>query len=131
MFEPFTAASAAQAIRRELDAGDQDFALRVLIMAINDLRKAIASGTERVEAFLIAPETTGSEKWDALLGAQVGRELRRSGYRLPGWAIPRPLKQWWFVNLIAPLLIPRTIQRTSPDLACLGIWLDDASFDVA
>jgi hypothetical protein len=131
MFEPFTAASASQAIRRELDAGDQDFALRVLIMAINDLRKAIRLDIERVEAFLIEPETTGSEGWDVLLGAQVGRELRRAGYPLPDWAIPRPLKQWWFVNLVAPLLIPRTIQRTSPDLACLGIWLDDASFDVA
>ncbi|GAC1542842.1 MAG: hypothetical protein NVS3B12_31140 [Acidimicrobiales bacterium] len=99
VFVPFTAKSAAEAIRRELDAGDEDFAFRMLVTAINDLRKAIASGmSDRVDAFLVEPATTGSERWDALLGGQVGRELRRAGYRLPQWAIPESLSQWWFVN---------------------------------
>jgi hypothetical protein len=132
VFKPFDARSAAEAIATELQAGDENFALRMLITAINDLRRAIASGDDdQVAAFLVEPATTGSERWDALLGAQVGRELRRSGRPLPGWAIPKPLKRMWFVTLFSPLLIARTIQRTSPDLACLGIWLDDSSFDVA
>lgn len=130
MFEPFIARTAAESIRRELEAGDEDFAFRMLVTAIADLRKVIASGDEDgIESFLDIPDTTGDERWDALLAAQIGRELRRAGFDLPTWTTPHPLARFWFVNLATPMLAARTMQRTSPDLACLGIWLDDHSFN--
>lgn len=127
-----TARSAAEAIGGELKAGDLDFALRRLITAITDLRAIVASGDRRALDDFVAPAgTTGSERWDTLLAASIGRELRRAGLARPGWTMPSALRQWWFVGDPPPLLFARTIQRTPPDLACLGIWLDAKAFDTA
>lgn len=127
----FTARSAAEAIRHELAAGDESFALRLLVDAVSDLRRLIDRGdSEQVRRFLAAPPSTGSKRFDTLLAAQVGRELRLAGIRRPKWTVPPPLEQWWFVDT-TPITAVRTMQRTSPDLACVGIWIDDNAFNVA
>lgn len=127
----FTARSAAEAIRHELAAGDESFALRLLVDAVSDLRRLIDGGNnEQVRRFLAAPPSTGSNRFDTLLAAQVGRELRLAGIRRPKWTVPPPLEQWWFVDA-TPVTAVRTMQRTSPDLSCVGIWIDDNAFNVA
>lgn len=127
----FTARSAAEAIRRELEAGDEPFALRLVVDAVSDLRRLIDRGEkERIRRFLVAPLSTGSDRFDTLFAAQVGRELRLAGIRRPKWTVPPPLDRWWFVDA-TPVTVVRTMQRTSPDLACVGIWVDDNAFNVA
>ncbi len=128
----FTARRAAMAIGQELAAGDTDFAFRLLVTAIADLRILISSGDdESLGDFLVPPATTGSLRWDTLLAGAVGRELRRAGIERPGWTKPRALDRFWFVNDPPSILLARIMQRTAPDLACLGIWVDAKSFETA
>jgi hypothetical protein len=129
----FTARSAFAAVAEELARGDEEFALRTTIMATNELRDAIVRGDVEVVAAYLAdgPATTGSQRWDTLLAGQISRHLRLAGIERPPWLHPEPLCQFWFVNLASPLLVARTIQRTSPDLWALGVFLDDSSFETA
>lgn len=129
MHATFNARTVAQTIRDELERGDSGFALRMLVVAVRDLRKVIAAG--HPETFLIEPEPTGSVGWDTLLAAQTGRELRLVDLERPAWTRPEALPTWWFVNLPSAILVPRIMQRTSVDLSRLGIWLDDKSFTTA
>jgi hypothetical protein len=130
-YEPFTAKTAAVAIRRELDAGDDEFAFRMLVKSVTEFRQAIASGDSgAIERFLAAPESTGSDRWDTLLAACIGRECRLADIVRPGWTMPEPLDSFWFVDPL-PMAAARAMQRTAPDLACVGIWLDHAAFEPA
>lgn len=127
----FTAQTASVAIRDELQRGDHDFALRMVITAVADFREVIAKDDAgSLEEFLIPPESTGSIKWDTLLAAAIGRECRVAGIDRPEWTFPAPLATWWFVDQ-NPMLIARNMRRTPPDLSCVGIWLDGNSFNVA
>lgn len=128
----FSVRTVAKSIRDNLEVDDFDFALRMLIIAVNDCRQIIASGDlDVLEEFLKAPRSTGSLRWDTLLGASIGRELRRAGLGRPLWTTPKSLESFWFVNDPPAVLWARIMQRTPPDLACLGIWLDGKSFDIA
>ena len=127
----FTARTASVAIRDELQRGDYDFALRMVITAVADFREVIAKhDAESLEEFLIPPESTGSTKWDTLLAAAIGRECRLAGISRPEWTFPAPLATWWFVDP-TPMLMARNMRRTPPDLSCVGIWLDGNSFSTA
>jgi hypothetical protein len=122
-----TAREAARAIRRELDAGDEVFALRILARLIADLRTLERPGdTGRC---LAPPATTGRRRWDTLLGAAVGRECRHKDLDAPAWTDPPPLAQWWFPVLADPILTARTMQRTPVDFAARGIWLDAGALE--
>lgn len=129
VYEPFTAKTAAAAIRRELDAGDEEFAFKVLVRAITEFRRTISSGQqEEIARFLDPPESTGSIRWDTLLAATIGRECRLAGIDSGQWTRPDPLSSFWFVYP-SPELMARTMERTSPDLGRLGIWIDQNSFE--
>jgi hypothetical protein len=123
-----TAPEATTAIRDELDAGDEIFAMRIVARLIADLR-----GLERpreIARCLVSPPTTGSRRWDTLLAAAVGRECRHKGVvDTPAWADPTPLPTWWFPLLADPILTARTMQRTPVDFAARGIWLDAGALD--
>lgn len=126
-----TAQAASEAIRSELEQGDKDFALRMVIQAVSDFRKIVAENDKStIEEFLAAPSTTGSLRWDTLLAAAIGRECRLSGIARPDWTYPKPLDTWWFVDA-TPLLMVRNMRRTAPDLECVGIWLDKSAFETA
>src|SRR5690606_33417154 len=124
-----TARDAAGAIRRELAAGDEDFALRMLIQAIDDFRHL--DGPSDITEFLRRPEPTGDHRWDTLVAGAVARACRLRGLPAPKWTRRRPLATWWFPGNGGGILAARTMQRTPVDLERLGIYLDAAAFHTA
>jgi len=124
-----TARSASEAIKGELQRGDEDFALRTLITAISDFR-ALADPAD-IQEFLRRPRPTGDRRWDTLLAAAVGRACRRRGLTAPKWTRRVPLESWWFPADGGGLLAARTMARTPIDFSRLGIWLDASAFQTA
>ena len=124
-----TARDAAAAIKAELQRGDDDFALRILIQAINDLRDL--SAPDDIEDFLRRPRPTGDRRWDTLLAAAVARACRKRGLTAPAWTRRQPLESWWFPLDGGGILAARTMQRTPIDFSRLGIWLDASAFQTA
>jgi hypothetical protein len=124
-----TARGAAEAIKGELQRGDDDFALRTLIGAVNDFR-GLRDPAE-VQDFLRRPRPTGDRRWDTLLAASVARACRQRGVAAPKWTRRAPLKSWWFPSDGGGLLAARTMSRTPIDFSRLGIWLDASAFQTA
>ena len=124
-----TTRGAAEAIKEELAHGDEDFALRTLIGAINDFR-GLADPAE-IRDFLRRPRPTGDRRWDTLLAASVAQACRRRGVPPPKWTRRAPLKSWWFPSDGGGLLAARTMSRTPIDFSRLGIWLDASAFQTA
>ncbi len=120
-----TARDTAEAIRRELARGDEDFALRILIGALTDFR---ALGTLETREFLRRPRPTGDRRWDTLLAATVARACRQRGLAAPKWTRRVPLSSWWFPAGGGGLLAARTMGSTPIDFSRLGIWLDASAF---
>ena len=116
-------------IKSELQAGDDDFALRMLIQAVNDFRSLHTA--EDIEAFLRRPRPTGDRRWDTLLAATVARACRKRGLSPPKWTRRQPLDSWWFPLNGGGTLAARTMQRTPIDFSRLGIWLDESAFQTA
>jgi hypothetical protein len=124
-----TARDAAEAIKGELGRGDEDFALRTLVGAINDFR-ALADPAE-IQDFLRRPRPTGDRRWDTLLAAAVAMACRKRGVNPPKWTRRAPLESWWFPSDGGGLLAARTMSRTPIDFSRLGIWLDASAFQTA
>jgi hypothetical protein len=124
-----TARGASEAIKEELQRGDDDFALRTLIMAINDFRDL--SDSAEIQEFLRRPRPTGDRRWDTLLAAAVAQACRRRGVTAPKWSRRAPLESWWFPADGGGLLAAHTMARTPIDFSRLGIWLDASAFQTA
>lgn len=124
-----TARLAAEAIKDELQRGDEDFALRTLVGAINDFRGL--SQPVEIQEFLRRPSPTGDRRWDALIAAAVSQACRRRGVPPPKWTRRAPLEPWWFPAHGGGLLAARTMARTPIDFSRLGIWLDASAFQTA
>ena len=124
-----TARRASEAIKEELRRGDDDFALRTLIVAINDFRDL--SDPADIQEFLRRPRPTGDPRCDALLAAPVALACRRRGVTAPKWSRRAPLESWWFPADGGGLLAARTMARTPIDFSRLGIWLDASAFQTA
>lgn len=124
-----TARGAAEAIKAELAQGDEDFALRTLIGAIDDFR-GLADPAE-IQDFLRRPRPTGDRRWDTLLAAAVAQACRRRGVTAPKWTRRTPLDSWWFPSHGGGLLAASTMSRTPIDFSRLGIWLDASAFQTA
>jgi hypothetical protein len=117
----------ARAIADELEQGDEVFALRVLANALSAARSLTEPAD--VVRFLQEPSSTGDRRWDVLLAAAVARECRLRGVRAPDWTDVPGLEPWWFPALVDETLIPLTVQRTPPELASRGIWLDERALE--
>ena len=124
-----SARDAAEAIKSELERGDNDFALRTLIGAINDFR-GLRDPSE-IQDFLRRPRPTGDRRWDTLIAASVAQACRARGVTAPKWTRRTPLKSWWFPADGGGLLAARTMARTPIDFSRLGIWLDASAFQTA
>jgi len=124
-----TARAAAEAIKGELATGDDDFALRTLIAAINDFR-GLRDPSE-IQDFLRRPRPTGDRRWDTLIAASVAQACRPRGVTPPRWTRRAPLESWWFPSGGGGLLAARTMARTPIDFSRLGIWLDASAFQTA
>lgn len=124
-----TARGAAEVIKDELGPGDEDFALRTLVGAVNDFRGL--SDPAEIRDFLRRPRPTGDRRWDTLLAASVARACRLRGITAPKWTRRAPLSSWWFPADGGGLLAARTMSRTPIDFSRLGIWLDASAFQTA
>lgn len=124
-----TARRVSEAMKDELQHGDDDFALRVLIGAINDFRDL--QDPADIQEFLRRPRPTGDRRWDTLLAAAVAQACRRRGVPTPKWTRRTPLESWWFPADGGGLLAARTMARTPIDFSRLGIWLDASAFQTA
>jgi hypothetical protein len=124
-----TARGAAEAIKGELATGDDDFALRTLIGAINDFRGL--QDPDDIQDFLRRPRPTGDRRWDTLIAASVAQACRPRGVHPPRWTRRAPLESWWFPSGGGGLLAARTMARTPIDFSRLGIWLDASAFQTA
>jgi hypothetical protein len=102
---------------------DEVFALRLLARALSDARSL--SEPADVVRFLQKPTTTGDRRWDVLLAAAVARECRNRKIDAPAWTDVQGLEPWWFPALVDETLVSLTIQRTPPELASRGVWLDE------
>lgn len=126
--ELFTAVTAAEAVMEDLRDGDEDFALRMVIRAVNDFRVVLASGdSAAIERFLQPPPSTGDHRWDTLLAAAIGRECHLARLLSPEWTKPSALEARWFV-VPSTLLKERDIERTPPELKLVGVILDESAF---
>jgi len=112
----------ARVVTDELEREDEVFALRVLANALSAARSLTEPAD--IVRFLQEPASTGAQRWDVLLAAAIARECRLRGVRAPGWTEVVGLEPWWFPALIDDTLIPLTVQRTPPELASRGVWLD-------
>ena len=121
-----TTVEAARRIRRELDNGDTEFALRLLARTVADIR-SIAEPTERAAA-MSAPPSTGDFRWDTLIAATIEREARMTGAPPPEWTESPPLGDSWFPDP-DPLLADRHIAATPPELAHRNIFFDRRSLE--
>jgi hypothetical protein len=110
-------------IWRELARGDTGFALRITATSLVDFRQASPANRED---FLIPPDSTGSEQWDTLLAAVVGRECERLGVPKPPWTRPKPLAAEWVVTTL-PASTERWLARIRAgvpvEFSRLGIWI--------
>jgi hypothetical protein len=122
-----TVSDIARAVADELERGDEVFALRVLANALSAARSLTEPAD--IVRFLQEPSSTGDRRWDVLLAAAVARECRLRGVRARGWTDVPGLEPWWFPALIDETLIPLAVQRTPPELASKGVWLDAGAFE--
>lgn len=124
-----SARTAAERIRRELQAGDLDFAMRILTSAIADFRDT--DPTNR-DDFLAPPPSTGSADWDTLLAAATGRECDRAHIPRPAWANPAPLDHDWIVTSLphpSPAWLQRIKDRTPAEFSRLRLWVDPRNLE--
>lgn len=124
-----SARTAAERIRRELQSGDHDFAMRILTSAIADFRDTTPSN--RTD-FLTDPPSTGSRNWDTLLAAVIGRECDRAGIPRPAWTTPEPLDQDWIVTSLpnpSAAWLQRIKDRTPEEFSRLRLWVDPANLE--
>lgn len=119
-----TARIAATRIQEMLDAGNNDFALRLISVALETIRTMSA---EHLEEFLRDPRFIDDERWNALLLTAIRWQLGQSGYPAPAWTLCRPLAEPLFIYDAADLTDAwreRTIRYTPPLFAELNIWCD-------
>lgn len=120
----WTAAKAAREIKRELNAGDPAFAMRVLFMATDFLTDLDSS---RRRQFLQEPPSTGRKRWDALLARTFAYKCRESGIKPPAWTSVPPLRHTWYATPrrhASEAWKRRMANNTPPELSEANIMLD-------
>lgn len=123
-----TAASTSAAIRRVVTTeGQYEWPLQLLAQSLADLRRVGGSPTDRA-LYLSPPSGTGRREWNALLAAAVARECQGLDVEPPRWTSVRPLPAGWS-PVPSPGLRDFLVERTPPELARVGVWLDARSLD--
>lgn len=117
-----TARDAREAATRELRNGDEDFALRLILQARDDLRRL--ADPDDIAEWAVTPLPIADPRFDAFLGAVAARGLAEHGLPAPGWARTEPLPEPWYPAQLASLR--RRADREAPeDLRRLGIMLTE------
>lgn len=92
-----SARTAAEAINKELKAGDSDAALRLTTQAIDHFRQAKTSS--EISDFLRKPATIDDSKWDTLLATAIRWDSNRRGIMAPAWTKRPPLSIDWIPGM--------------------------------
>ncbi len=117
-----SAADAAEAITRHVRAGDEERAFRTVIQLSDDLTGE--HGALRVALTVTPPPPTGSERYDALLGALIDHLLDAESLPRPEWLDTVPtLRETWIVDRFAAEDIEK---RTPEAFRRRNIWIDPA-----
>lgn len=119
----------AAGVRRELDRGDADMAMRLLMDGINQLPAAAAAG--RLDEALAEPSSTGSGRWDTLLAACVRYRLHTMDVRPPRWTWKEPLQTAWWPAAYSASKEYNDLAHSPAELMRVGIFLDERDFESA
>lgn len=117
----YAPANLAQRLSDELQQSNEDYALRLLTHAINELQqRADELGPEIIDA---EPIRLPDPRWDTLMRAGFAHAF---GDRAPAWTDATPLSEPWHVSRFPSL--QRRAERTTPDwLREKNILLDERS----
>ena len=110
---------AADAVNRALVKGDEDFALRMILQARDDLRAGASEGSELRRVWDRRARMIEDDRFDTLFRVIVAHEL---GGHPPAWATDAHLEDDWIVS--DPFRDADTIRALTPDwLARAGIFI--------
>ena len=70
----------------------------------------------------LAPDSTGDERWDALVAGVCEDIAYRHGVAVPAWTSTPPLSQFWFVTDFERLH-PTAFLESPPALARRGVFM--------
>lgn len=116
----------ARDIARELSSGDSEFALRIAMDSLKQLKMMKPEHLKK-------PSPTGSERFDALLAAGARIALDGNSAQKPRWGAK--LQEPWFpggdTRSMSDAFRELTIKRTSKAFADFNIFLKDNSLEMA
>ncbi|WP_156759152.1 hypothetical protein [Microbacterium karelineae] len=126
MITQLSPVSAAERIQEELDAGDHDFALRLVSQALEALRRAHQSGEDLLVFAAAEPARIRPREYDVLLRTAYRWQLHELGYDAPPWTetqrLGRPLFLW--PDELLDDHVREIIRAQTPDeFASANIWL--------
>jgi len=117
-----TARDAREAAVRELRNGDEDFAMRLILQARDDLRRL--TEPDDIQEWATTPLPIPDPRFDALLGAIAARGLAEHGLPAPAWTRTQPLPEPWYPARL-PSQRARADREAPDDLRRLGIMLTE------
>lgn len=100
--------------------GDEDFALRLILQARDDLRTAVAEGDALGPVWVRRAKQIEDNRFDTLFRAIIAHEF---GERVPAWAADARLDEDWIVG--DPFRDADTIRKQTPE------WLARAHIYIA
>jgi transcriptional regulator with XRE-family HTH domain len=112
--------SAIDAVNRALSDGDQDFALRMILQARDDLRASSVETAEIGPAWSGRAKRIEDERFDTLFRAIIAHEF---GERVPSWAADAELAEDWIFE--DPFRSAEAIRAQTPE------WLARAHIYIA
>jgi transcriptional regulator with XRE-family HTH domain len=120
-----TAPATGSALREQLQAGDADWAWRMLLQGRDHLRLMLARpDDELLGSWEAAPSSTGSAEFDALLAALTRHEFEAARRSAPDWTRAEPLAQPWIPE--HPFLTPERAMAQTPEwLRVLNIFVPE------
>lgn len=88
----------AQAIGRELIAGDEVRALRMALQGRDDLRSMLERDPTAAQVWELQPGSTGSEVWDRFLSAVAAHEFESHALPRPAWTADVRAGEEWLLD---------------------------------
>lgn len=120
-----SAPATATALGEQLQAGDSEWAWRMLLQGRDHLRLMLdKDGDQLIASWEAAPGSTGSHEFDALLAALARHEFQAAGRSAPEWTHIDPLPQPWIPE--HPFLsTDRAMAKTPEWLRELNIYIPE------
>ena len=128
VWKPVDVEAAAAGIAAALEDQDTASAFRCVVQMLDDLGRV---DPESGEALIQnEPDTTGDQRWDALLAGVVERACHRNSLPIPAWTTDpsRFLRRWWFF-VPSPSLAASAFAEAPAALANRGVFLHASSLE--